>query len=120
MKKSFNKLSTLYLKNNFLGLNKLKNITLPISRKYFQQTNDLQSMHYTAEAEIERRTSKFVEYTDKVYKPSKTIQFDRNGELLLFYCDNIKNSTIYFKYPYILIDLLAPLAMYNFFIDPCK
>lgn len=95
-------------------------INTNISKMGFKQTNNLIDIHNTAEFEFKSRTAKFLEYTNKVYKPSKTIQFDRNGELLLYYCDNIKHSNVYFKYPYIMIDLLAPIALYNFFIDPCK
>ena len=59
-----------------------------------------------------------LEYTDKVYKPSKTIEFDRNGELLLFSCDNIKNSVVYLKYPYCMYDCLIPVSWYFFFVNP--
>jgi hypothetical protein len=40
--------------------------------------------------------------TDRVYKPSRTIEFNRDGEVLLYSANPIKNSTIYFKYPYVL------------------
>ena len=75
---------------------------------------------HTAKLEENQRTAKFVEYTHKVYKPSHTITFDREGEVLLFSCDNFKHSQVYLKYPYILIDSLIPLAVYMFFCDPCK
>jgi hypothetical protein len=97
-----------------------KLIHAPSSLKGFKQTNDLHKVIGTAELEEKSRSAKFVEYSDKVYKPSKTIQFDRNGELLLFSCDNIKHSQIYLKYPYIMIDCIAPIAVYNFFVDPRK
>ena len=32
-----------------------------------------------AQLEEHMRTSKVLEFTDKVYKPSKTIEFNRNG-----------------------------------------
>ena len=43
---------------------------------------------YTTELEEAQRTEKFLEYTNKIYKPSKTITFDRNGEVLLFSSDS--------------------------------
>jgi hypothetical protein len=39
--------------------------------------------------------------TDRVYKPTYTIEFDRTGEALLYSANPLKNETIYFKYPYI-------------------
>ena len=53
-----------------------------------------------------------------MYKPSKTIEFNREGELLLYSCDNVKHSTVYLKYPYILYDLTLPLSIYNFYFNP--
>lgn len=40
--------------------------------------------------------------TNRVYKPTETIEFNREGEVLLYSADPLKNETIYFKYPYIL------------------
>ena len=73
---------------------------------------------YTTETEIAQRTDKYLELTDKVYIPSKTMEFNREGELLLFSCDNIKHSIIYFKYPYCMYDGLVPLSWYFFFVNP--
>lgn len=38
---------------------------------------------------------------DRVYKPTYTIEFNREGEVLLYSADPLKNETFYFKYPYI-------------------
>lgn len=40
--------------------------------------------------------------TNRVYKPTYTIEFDRVGEALIYSGNPLKNETIYFKYPYIL------------------
>ena len=80
--------------------------------------HDLHEIVYTTQLELQQRTAKYLEKTDKVYKPSKTIEFDRGGELLLFSCDNVKNSTIYLKYPYIMYDMTIPMAWYIFFVNP--
>ena len=74
---------------------------------------------HTALQEEDQRKLKYLEYTKKVYKPSKTITFDRNGEVLLFSVDNFRHSQLYLKYPYCMIDALIPLAFYNFFVNPC-
>jgi hypothetical protein len=38
--------------------------------------------------------------------------------MLLYSCDNIKNSQVYFKYPYIMWDAVIPLCLYAFFVNP--
>ena len=70
------------------------------STRGFRQVHDLHEVVYTAEAELAQRTAKYLERTDKVYKPSQTLEFNREGELLLWSCDNVKHSTVYLKYPY--------------------
>jgi hypothetical protein len=73
---------------------------------------------YTADSELQQRTAKYLERTNKVYKPSHTLEFNREGELLLWSCDNIKHSTVYLKYPYCTITAMTPLSMYIFFVNP--
>ena len=84
----------------------------------YRQVHNLHEVVYTAQAELNQRTAKYLEKTDKVYKPSTTLEFNREGELLLWSCDNVKHSTVYFKYPYCTMTLLVPLAWYNFFLNP--
>ena len=59
-----------------------------------------------------------MERTDKVYKPSQTLEFNREGELLLWSCDNVRNNQVYLKYPYVTQVLTMPLSWYLFFINP--
>jgi len=56
--------------------------------RFYRQCKDLNEIMYTTELEEAQRTEKFLEYTNKIYKPSKTITFDRNGEVLLFSSDS--------------------------------
>jgi len=84
----------------------------------FRQVNNLHEVVYTNNAELEQRTAKYLERTDKVYKPSQTLEFNREGELLLWSCDNVKHSTVYLKYPYCTLTSLVPLSWYLFFINP--
>lgn len=84
----------------------------------FRQVKNLHEIVWTAQAELTQRTAKYLERTDKVYKPSQTLEFNREGELLLYSCDNIKHSTVYLKYPYVMYDALIPLAFYSFFVNP--
>lgn len=87
-------------------------------RRYFRQVKNLHEIVYTAQAELTQRTAKYLERTDKVYKPSQTLEFSRDGELLIYSCDNVKNSTVYLKYPYCMYDCMVPLSFYIFFINP--
>ena len=80
------------------------------NRRAFRQVHDLHEVVYTTEQELAGRTAKYLERTDKVYKPSQTLEFNREGELLLWSCDNIKNSTIYLKYPYCTQMMCIPLS----------
>ena len=43
-----------------------------------------------------------IQENSRVYKPTYTIEFNREGEVLLYSAEPIKNATLYFKYPYIL------------------
>lgn len=96
---------------------KSKSLT-PVPQRGFRQVKNLHEIVYTAQAELSQRTAKYLERTDKVYKPSQTLEFNREGELLLYSCDNVKNSTIYLKYPYCMYDACIPLSWYIFFINP--
>lgn len=87
-------------------------------QRSFRQVKNLHEIVWTAQAELTQRTAKYLERTDKVYKPSHTLEFNRDGELLLYSCDNVKNSTVYLKYPYVMYDAMIPLAFYAFFINP--
>jgi hypothetical protein len=87
-------------------------------QRNFRQVKNLHEIVWTAQAELTQRTAKYLERTDKVYKPSQTLEFNRDGELLLYSCDNIKHSTIYLKYPYIMYDCAIPLSIYLFFVNP--
>jgi len=87
---------------NFNNLKFFSNVNLLKSKfynlggvKFYRQCKDLNEIMYTTSLEQGQRTEKFLEYTSKVYKPSKTITFDRNGEILLFSCDSWRHVMIY-------------------------
>lgn len=56
--------------------------------------------------------------TDRVYKPTHTIEFNRVGEVLLYSCEPTQHMTIYFKYPYILYESAIPLCMFMWYVNP--
>jgi len=89
------------LANNFLGSTRLA-LKKPSfynfgGIKNYRQCKDLNQIMYTTTLEEAQRTEKFLEYTHKVYKPSKTITFDRNGEVLLFACDAFRHVNIIYN-----------------------
>ena len=105
-----------FARSSLLASQRASFVQLP--SRYFRQANNLHEIVYTNECETLQRTTKYLERTDKVYKPSQTLEFNREGELLLYSCDNIKHSQVYLKYPYVFYDSFIPLSWYIFFINP--
>lgn len=70
----------------------------------------------------------YIEANHRVYKPSYTIEFNREGEVLLqiiihyyssrYSCDPFKHSQIYFKYPYIMYETFIPVCIWLWFNNP--
>ena len=107
--------------NLFSQAVKTKRLTCsPSIMRGYKQVQDLNNIVATAQLEEDQRTEKFLEYTSKIYKPSSTIEFNREGELLLFSCDNMRLSSVYLKYPYVMFDAMIPLSFYIFWADPCN
>jgi hypothetical protein len=70
-------------------------------------------------AEIDKITkTDILETTDRIYKPSYTIEFDRIGEVLLYSCDPIQHVAVYFKYPYVLYESAMPAALFMWVFNP--
>ena len=59
-----------------------------------------------------------IEVTDRIYKPSYTIEFDRVGETLLYSCEPLKHVQVYLKYPYIFYESLIPPLLFMFYTNP--
>lgn len=59
-----------------------------------------------------------IERTDRIYKPTYTLEMNRKAEVLVYSCDPFKHSVIYFKYPYVLYEACAPLLLFNFLFNP--
>ena len=61
---------------------------------------------------------KVVQTTDRIYKPTYQIEFNREGEVLLYSCDPIKHSPVYLKYPYVMYEFAFPAAVWMWFNNP--
>lgn len=59
-----------------------------------------------------------VERTDRIYKPSYTIEFNRVGEVLLYSCEPLTHTQVYLKYPYVFYESLIPLSCFMFYMNP--
>lgn len=68
-----------------MGMKHIKNMIDENTRVEAQKLNDLP----------------LIQENSRVYKPSHTIEFNRDGEVLLYSASTLKNETIYFKYPYV-------------------
>jgi hypothetical protein len=83
------------------GLRKL--LTVPLSHSLRRSVGHIKNMN----EENVRVIAEQIEHeptlikADRIYKPTYTIEFNREGEALIYSGNPIKDSTIYFKYPYI-------------------
>jgi len=68
-------------------------------------------LKYEIEVEHEKP---LIEDTSRVYKPTYTIEFNREGEVLLYSSEPTKEMTVYFKYPYILYEACIPAFLYMY------
>ncbi len=68
---------------------------------------------------VEEQTSGvMIEKTQRIYKPSYEIEFNREGEVLLYSCDPVKHSAVYLKYPYIFYESLIPASIWMYLYNP--
>ncbi|CAD8088217.1 unnamed protein product [Paramecium primaurelia] len=95
--------------------------TVRLGIKNLYQLNHIKSFHNATiahKAQVMNDESQYVVKTDRIYKPTYTIEFDRIGEVLLYSCDPHKHLTIFLKYPYILYETAIPLSIYLWFKNP--
>lgn len=59
-----------------------------------------------------------LEKTDRIYKPTYTIEFNRKGEALLYSCEPMKHMQVYLKYPYVFYESLIPLSLFTLYVNP--
>jgi hypothetical protein len=59
-----------------------------------------------------------IEYTDRVYKPTHSIEFNRRGEIVLYSATPLRTMTIYTKYPYCLYESFIPACIYMYYMNP--
>ncbi|KAM3137132.1 hypothetical protein pb186bvf_010702 [Paramecium bursaria] len=85
------------------GINHIKNMWEESLREESQKLND---------------QSQLVVPYNRVYKPFKTIEFDREGQVLLYSCDPFRHVEVYFKYPYVMYETMMPLGVYMWFVNP--
>ena len=53
----------------------------------------------------ELQNQPLIEENSRVYKPLETIEFNREGEVLLYSAEPLAKEDLYFKYPYVLCNL---------------
>jgi len=61
-----------------------------------------------------------VEKTDRIYKPTYTIEFDRAGEVLVYSGNPFRTMSIYLKYPYVLYESLIPASFWLWYVNPLE
>jgi hypothetical protein len=75
-----------------------------------------ENMKHSLDKELD--PSMVIEKTNRIYKPSHTIEFNREGEVLLYSCDPIRHSVVYWKYPYIFYESLIPASIWMYLYNP--
>ena len=90
---------------NSRGIAQAKNMHREIAKAKIQQMQD---------------NPETLEFTDRIYKPSYTIEFNRVGEVLLYSCEPFKHLEIYLKYPYVLYETLIPLSLGLWYLNPLE
>lgn len=71
--------------------------------------NHIKDMHEeNARARLQEKVdAPAVQHYDRVYKPTYTVEFNREGEVLLYSANPATAETVYFKYPYIFCTRVA-------------
>jgi hypothetical protein len=115
----------------FKSLTKINPANLSLQKEAFKRTAGLISKSYRFIGHIrnvldEQRKIEvqklhelpMLEKTDRVYKPSYTIEFDRAGEVLVFSSNPFQDMTVYLKYPYVLYESFIPLSFFMWCMNP--
>src|SRR3990167_3338642 len=74
--------------------------------RYISQAKNLHREIAKAQIQAIQDNADTIERTDRIYKPSYTIEFDRVGEVLLYSCEPLTHSQVYLKYPYVFYESL--------------
>ena len=90
----------------------------PIITRNYRQIIDIDEEKKRQELQIERDNEEVIEYTDRVYKPTHTIEFNRTGEVVVFTSSPFKQRPIFNVYPYALFEMCIPANLYMFYMNP--
>ena len=88
-----------------------------ISRNY-RQVMDIEEEKMRQENQIFEDNKNPIEYTDRVYKPLHSIEFNRVGEVVLYTCEPFRHKPLFNVYPYVLWESCIPAFLYMYFVNP--
>lgn len=69
------------------------------SRQFIGHIKNMNEENIRVEAQAVQDQVNLIQKNSRVYKPTYTIEFNREGEVLIYSGNPIKDSTVYFKYP---------------------
>ena len=95
----------------------LTKLRMPLARSY-RHVIDMDEERKRQMVQIDFDNTNPIEATDRVYKPTYTIEFDRCGEVVLYTSTPLKTMQIYLKYPYVLYESMILPCLYMFYMDP--
>ena len=90
----------------------------PTLARGFKHVQNMHDERMRAEIQQKQDGGLQVATTDRIYKPSETIEFNRTGEVLLYSCEPLKHTEIYFKYPYVFYESLIPASFFMYYMNP--
>ena len=88
-------------------------------RKTLDHIKDMNTEHIKYKLQKDYDELEVIEKTDRIYKPTYTIEFNREGEVLLYSCEPIQNAK-YYKSVHCLFPIpLYPIRIFNscFYLD---
>ena len=89
-----------------------------VQRYNYIQVQDIQDEQIRQKEQILYDNKDAVEVTDRIYKPTNTIEFDRIGEVVLYSATPLKSKRVYLVYPYIANEMLIPPCLYMYYFNP--
>ena len=90
----------------------------PIIGRKYMQVMDIEEEKRRLELKEKLENKNTIEYTDRVYKPTHQIEFNRTGEVVLYTCSPFKHKPLYNVYPYTLFELSILPCLYMYYVNP--
>lgn len=106
--------------NKAFALNSFKNGLVYMPKANLNHVQNMLEENLKYDAQKYNDDAAVLQKTSRIYKPTYSIEFNREGEVLVYSADPIKNSVVYFKYPYVLYEAAIPLSIWAWIYNPLE